>query len=88
MAKETNLEGHHPKAKIETVYLGFFVKDMGDNLFSAGMVLIGDDMVIEKRTGLATSLGHAIGAAEDLLGGWAIQSIERKPEDFFRNVML
>jgi hypothetical protein len=70
------------------VSLAFRVKPHGDNLFSAEMLLLHDDVVVEKRNGIATTLGHAIGAADDLMDGWAFNEIEQKPEDFFRNVYL
>lgn len=70
------------------VTLAFRVKPQGDNLFSAEILLLDGDIVIEKRTGVATTLGHAIGAADDLMDGWAFNEIEQKAENYFRNVML
>jgi len=74
--------------KVENVSLAFRVKAHGDNLFSAEMLLLQDDMVIESRHGIATTLGHAIGAADDLMDGWAFNEIEQKAEDYFHNVFL
>lgn len=71
-----------------TVSLAFRVKAHGDNLFSAEMLLLHNDVVVEKRNGIATTLGHAIGAADDLLDGWAFSEIEQKPEVFFKEVYL
>src|SRR5713226_6664715 len=70
------------------VSLAFRVKSQGSNLFSAEMLMLLDDVVVEKRNGIATTLGHAIGGADDLMDGWAFNEIEQKPEDFFRNVYL
>jgi hypothetical protein len=74
--------------KAEVVSLAFRVKAHGDNLFSAEMLLLQDDVVMETRHGIATTLGHAIGAADDLMDGWAFNEIEQKAEDYFRNVYL
>jgi len=76
------------KKVTENVTLAFRVKPHGDNLFSAEMLLLQDDIVMEKRHGIATTLGHAIGAADDLMDGWAFNEIEQKAEDYFRNVYL
>jgi hypothetical protein len=74
--------------KVEVVSLAFRVKAHGDNLFSAEILMLHDDVVVERRNGIATTLGHAIGAADDLMDGWAFNEIEQKAEDFFRNVYL
>ena len=73
---------------VGTLSLAFRVKPHGDNLFSAEMLLISGDKVLQARHGTATTLGHAIGAADDLLDGWAFSEIEAKPEEYFKNVML
>lgn len=70
------------------VSLAFRVKAHGDNLFSAEMLMLLDDVIIESRHGVATTLGHAIGAADDLMDGWAFNEIEQKAEDYFRNIYL
>lgn len=70
------------------VSLAFRVKADGDNLFSAEMLLLHDNKVVEKRHGVSTTLGHAIGAADDLMDGWAFGEVEQKPEDYFHNVFL
>lgn len=70
------------------VSLAFRVKPHGDNLFSAEMLLLVDDVVFESRHGIATTLGHAIGGADDLMDGWAFNEIEQKAEDYFRNIYL
>jgi len=74
--------------KVEVASLAFRVKAHGDNLFSAEMLLLHDDVIVEKRNGVATTLGHAIGAADDLMDGWAFNEIEQKPEQFFKEVFL
>lgn len=70
------------------VSLAFRVVPGEDGLYAAQMMLLKGDQVAEKRTGVFTTLGHAIGAADDLLDGWAFNEVEQKPEDYFRNVFL
>jgi len=79
-------EEKEPQAAI--VSLAFRVIPDAEGLFAAEMLIIKDDKVIGKRNGLFTTLGHAIGAADDLMDGWAFNEIEQKPEDYFRNVYL
>jgi hypothetical protein len=74
--------------KAEVISLAFRVKPHGDNLFSAEILMLLGDVVVESRHGIATTLGHAIGAADDLMDGWAFNEIEQKAEDYFRNVYL
>ncbi len=74
--------------KVAVVSLAFRVKSHGDNLFSAEMLLLRDDKIVERRNGIATTLGHAIGAADDLMDGWAFNEIEQKAEDYFKAVYL
>lgn len=76
------------KIDASTRSLAFRVKAHGDNLFSAEMLMLEDDVVIDSRHGVATTLGHAIGAVDDLMDGWAFSEIENKAEDFFKNVYL
>jgi hypothetical protein len=85
---KTQIEKDGNKKITGNVSLAFRVKPHGDNLFSAEILLLRDDTVAESRYGVATTLGHAIGAADDLMDGWAFNEIEQKPEDFFRNVFL
>lgn len=74
-----------PKAMVS---LAFRVKPHGENLFSAEILLLSGDKVAESRHGVATTLGHAIGMADDLMDGWAFNEIEQKPEDYFHSVIL
>jgi hypothetical protein len=76
------------KKVTEVVSLAFRVKPHGDNLFSAEILMICGDVVMDSRHGVATTLGHAIGMADDLMDGWAFNEIEQKPEDFFNKVYL
>lgn len=76
------------EAKPAVASLAFRVKAHGDNLFSAEMLLILGDAILDSRHGVGTTLGHAIGAADDLLDGWAFSEVEQKAEDYFKNVML
>lgn len=71
-----------------TVSLAFRVRPHGENLFSAEMLLIKGNQVLETRYGPGTTLGHAIAAADDLMDGWAFSEIEKKAEDYFRAVFL
>jgi hypothetical protein len=77
-----------PQISKGVVSLAFRVKPLGDNLFSAEMLLIQDNKIIANRTGIATTLGHAIGAADDLMDGWAFNEIEQGVEDYFYNVFM
>jgi len=77
--------------KASTVSLAFrVVPGVGaeEGLFAAQILKIEDDIVTERRTGLFTTLGHAIGGADDLMDGWAFNEVEQKAEDYFRNVYL
>jgi hypothetical protein len=86
--KTESMEKDGNKKANAVVSLAFRVKPHGDNLFSAEMLLLLDDIVVEKRHGIATTLGHAIGAADDLMDGWAFNEIEQKAEDYFKAVYL
>jgi len=85
---KTQVEKDGNKKSAEVVSLAFRVKPHGDNLFSAEMIMLLGDTIVDTRHGVATTLGHAIGAADDLMDGWAFSEIEQKPEDFFKNVYL
>jgi hypothetical protein len=74
--------------KVEAISLAFRVKPHKDNLFSAEILLLHDDRVVETRSGPGTTLGHAIAAADDLMDGWAFNEIEQKAENYFREVFL
>src|SRR5258706_291323 len=73
---------------MQAVSLAFRVVPSADGLFAAQILLLKGDAIVEKRTGLYTTLGHAIGAADDLMDGWAFNEIEQKAEDYFRAVFL
>lgn len=70
------------------VSLAFRVKPVKDGLYAAEMLMLLGDVVADSRHGIATTLGHAIGAADDLLDGWAFSEIEQKPENYFHDVLL
>jgi hypothetical protein len=70
------------------VSLAFRVKPMNDGLYGAEILMLVDDVVVEKRNSPGTTLGHAIAAADDLMDGWAFTEIETKPENYFRSVFL
>lgn len=73
---------------VETLSLAFRVKAHGDNLFSAEMLLLKGDKVIDSRHGAGTTLGHAIAAADNLMDGWAFTEIETKADDYFKDVLM
>lgn len=84
-----------PKTKVgevteaqATVSLAFRVVPSNDGLFAAQILLLKGSTVAESRTGLYTTLGHAIGAADDLMDSWAFSEIEQAPEDYFRAVFM
>jgi hypothetical protein len=84
-----------PKTKVgevdapeAVVSLAFRVVPSKDGLFAHQMLMLKGDRVVESRTGLYTTLGHAIGAADDLMDGWAFSEVEKKAEDYFREVFL
>lgn len=68
--------------------LAFRVVPDAEGLFAHQMLLLNDDFVVEKRTGIYTTLGHAIAAADELLDGWAFNEIEQKAEAYFHNVFM
>ena len=72
----------------EVVSLAFRVVPMGEGLYASQMLLMLGDLVVEKRTGVATTLGHAIAGADEAMDGWAFSEIETTPDDFFKTVML
>lgn len=76
-----------PVAKA-VVSLAFRVVPDNDGLFAQQMLLLKGDHVVETRTGIYTTLGHAIAAADELLDGWAFNEIEQKAEDYFRAVFM
>lgn len=90
MAKENKVEIKPvvKEAKEVVFTLAFRVKDCGDNLFAPEMLLLEGDVVMAKRLGTITSLGHAAGAATDLLDAWAVQEIDLEPTEFYKNVYL
>lgn len=73
---------------VETISLAFRVVPMGDGLFASQMLMLLGDTVMEKRTGVATTLGHAIAGADEMLDGWAFSEIETNATDFFKTVMM
>ena len=68
--------------------LAFRVKAHEDNLFSAEMLLLEGNTVINSRESVATTLGHAIGAMDNMADGWAIDMVERGAQDYFDAVIL
>lgn len=80
--------GEEMPQKEAVISLAFRVKAVGDNLYAAEMLMLENDQVIASRHGISTTLGHAIGAADDLLDGWAFGEIETEPRDYYANVML
>lgn len=80
--------GEEKESQTAVVSLAFRVVPDNTGLFAQQMLLLKGDQVVEKRTGLFTTLGHAIAAADELLDGWAFNEIEQKAEDYFRTVFM
>lgn len=76
------------KAENPVVSLAFRVVPMGEGLYAPQMLMLMDDIVVNKRTGIGTTLGHAIAAADDLVDGWAFSEIETKAQDFYDLVLM
>ena len=68
--------------------LAFRVKAHEDNLFSAEMLLLEGNTVVDRRESVATTLGHAIGHMDNIADGWAMDMIERHPREYFEVVMM
>ena len=85
-AKLEEKDGNKKAAVVVT--LAFRVVPGEEGLYAHQMLLIMDDMVYEKRTGVFTTLGHAIAASHELLDGWAFSEIEVAPDQYFKEVML
>ncbi len=83
---EEQLVGRPMKNAIAT--LAFRVIPKPDNLFCAQMLLIKGATVVETRTGVETTLGHAISAADNLLDGFALAAIETPAEKYFEEVQV
>lgn len=81
--------GEEKAPQVEAVIsLAFRVVPDQNGLFAHQMLLLKGDHVQEVRTGLFTTLGHAIAAADELLDGWAFNEIEQGAEDYFRAVFM
>ncbi len=72
----------------EVVSLAFRVVPMGAGLYAAQMLLMMGDFTVEKRTGVATTLGHAIAATDEAMDGWAFSEIETTPDTYFKTIIL
>lgn len=88
MKGKIGIETSKTEPKTGAVSLAFRVVPASDGLYCAQMLMLLDDYCTDKRTGVATTLGHAIAAADEALDGWAFSEIEIKPEDFFKMVMI
>lgn len=86
--KTDQVEKDGNKKVTEIVSLAFRVVPSNDGLFAPQVLILKDDTVHDKRTGVYTTLGHAIAAADDLMDGWAFNEIEQSAEDYFRNIFL
>lgn len=73
---------------VDVVSLAFRVVPMGEGLYAAQMLLMMGDIVVEKRTGVATTLGHAIAGADEAMDGWAFSEIEITPEAYFKMILI
>jgi hypothetical protein len=79
-------------AKVEEkkdVYeLLFGVNPRGSNLFSAKVVKMKDGRINEWKQGVATSLGHAVNIAEDIMGAYVIQAHEKSAAEFYDELRM
>ena len=80
--------GEEKKSRAAIVSLAFRVVPSKDGLYAQEMLMLNDDVVIEKRIGIFTTLGHAIAAADELMDAWAFNEVEQKAEDYFHNVFM
>lgn len=72
----------------QVVSLAFRVRPIGDGLYAAEILMLKGNKMVDSRMGAGTTLGHALGAADNLLDGWALNEVEQKPEDYFKAVFL
>lgn len=84
-ATNQDKELYSPK---EVLSLAFRVKGHGDGLYSAEMLLLKGSRVIDSKHSTPTTVGHAIGHMDNLADGWAMDMLERKPEDYFKEVFI
>lgn len=68
--------------------LAFNVYAHGDNMFSARMLKLKDSKVTEWKHGVATSLGHAIASAENLMSAYALYEHETPAEKFYEEATI
>lgn len=83
-AKETRTEAQGEA----TVSLAFRVVRVEDGLFGAEMILIHDGKIVASRRSPGTTMGHAIGAADNLLDAWALNEMDQTPDQFFKEVFV
>jgi len=68
--------------------LAFGVHTHGDNLFSAKIIKLKNHKITEWKHGTATTLGHAIAIAENLMGGYAVCAHEKSAENYYNDVQV
>ena len=68
--------------------LAFGVKAMGDNLFATQMIILKGGIMQDNKTGEPTLMGHAIGQAQELLGGYAVAALEDGPDAYFETARV
>ncbi len=68
--------------------LAFGVHVHGDNLYSAKILKYKDGKINEWKHGEGTSLGHALNIAEDMMGSYVVQAIEKSPEQFYNEIRV
>ncbi len=77
-----------PELKEAVAELVFGVYVHPDNLFSAKVVKVKNGRISEWKHGAATSLGHALNIAEDLMGAYVIQAHEVSADKFYNEVTV
>lgn len=81
VSKETEI-----KISEVPVELAFGVVKTTNNLLAVRIVMYKGNKVLDKRTGEGTTMGHAIGEAEDLIAHWNLNVLNETPEEYFRTV--
>jgi hypothetical protein len=77
-----------PEIKEGVSDLLFGLHNEGNNLYSAKIVKIKNGKISEWKHGVGTSLGHALNIAEDIMGAYIVQSIEKSAEDFYNDITV
>ena len=66
--------------------LAFGVIKTPAKLYAVRIVLYKGNKLIDKRTGEGTTMGHAIGEAQDLVAHWNLNILNESAEEYFKTV--